>query len=141
MKEIKFEYILKSWKKIKKEKFTLEELEDISVWDFIYELNLDWDDFEIIARRQYTWLKDKNWKEIYFWDLIEHQAFIYEVVWNYDHIWFKQIKVVDWVDKSIYTDWWECLKQDYWKYFKIKNLFNFDSCKIIWNIYETLIDN
>lgn len=84
---------------------------------------------------QYTWLKDKNWKEIYFDDIIQHQEYLYQVVWNVDKIWFIQIKATI-TDFTIYADWWECLKSNYWRYFERKNLFNFDSCEIKWNIYE-----
>lgn len=31
---------------------------------------------------QYTWLKDKNWKEIYFEDYVLYKNTVYRVVWN-----------------------------------------------------------
>ena len=97
----------------------------------------DWDFKEIEEWTQalFTWLFDREWKGIYIWDMIQHQQYLYQVVWNFCEIWFKQVKTTI-TDFSNYTDWWECLKKDYWKYFKMSDLFNFDSCEIIWNIYQ-----
>ena len=70
---------------------------------------------------QFTWLTDKNWKEIYEWD---------KVVWNFT---YAEICLVIWDEKRC----WFYLKPIEWfsasdKYFKM------NSCKpeIIWNIYE-----
>ena len=35
-----------------------------------------------LTTMQYTWLKDKNWKEIYFEDYVLYKNTVYRVVWN-----------------------------------------------------------
>ena len=115
MREIKF----RAWDVINKKMYPVV----FSIWNWIIECKIDftnhtiekiesdWDDRPIVM--QYTWLKDKNWKEVYEWDIIK--VFTFE--WKYVE-----------TDKVIFEDWrftipWWWTHNLYW-------------CEIIWNIYE-----
>lgn len=137
--KVKFEYILKcknTWI-IKKQVFTLEELEKISILDYIYELNINWNDFEIIAKRQYVWIKDINKNEVYNWDIIRFFGFWFDIIW---YIKFWEYKT-DNLEDSFYDTWntWfyiECYNN--YSNLNYTNQINTKEWKIeiIWNIYE-----
>lgn len=123
MREIKFEYIFKykyNWKLTK-------EIYDISLLEM---LNIDiveaeWSK-EVLARRQYTWLKDKNGKEIYEWDIMQ------------DCFWEKNKWVIHW-------EQWNCAfiltdLEEYKRWNIYEPPYIIDGVwirnEIIWNIYE-----
>ena len=65
---------------------------------------------------QYTWLKDKEWKEIYEWDIIKLWKQIFEITFR----WWKFVPT--------YIDWsWDEIEDSRW----YNNII-----EIIWNIYE-----
>ena len=114
------------------------------LWEVFYEWEKHshyyWD-WEIIECKlmQFTWLLDKNWKEVYEWDLlkteINSRIWIYEIIfssWCFRKaLRYRSFEYEEDSDSNIYwdfyfnwTEWWA----------DIFTHTNFT--EIIWNIYE-----
>lgn len=106
-----------NWKTIKKVIAT-----DAWYWDDCY---AHWEKYSEILM-QYTWLKDKNWKEIYEWDIMK------SCYWDLTTIIFN--------DENWRFEW----NKSFWCSHKdMKDLLRY-GWEIIWNIYENpnlLINN
>lgn len=123
MREIKFEYIYWNWKDFLKKVFTIDEISNWYCYEFLCDMPM-YKDYKLIQYRQYTWLKDKNWKEIYEGDVIENK-------------WKKIICF------RLWTFWYF----DEYEYFyilkdasthKLSSVSTLLDIEIIWNIYESL---
>lgn len=116
MREIKFKFYPKEpWESIQYSENT----PLIFIWDYINDKS-NW------ITAQYTWLKDKNWKEIYEWDIMK------SCYWDLTTIIFN--------DENWRFEW----NKSFWCSHKdMKDLLRY-GWEIIWNIYENpnlLINN
>jgi len=112
-REIKFRAIV-NWKIIPV--FAIKYRSDwifVLVWDEISSTTYNIND---IVLQQFTWLKDKAWKEIYEWDVIDR--------WNNAIVCFN-----NWRLQPVY-DWWtsEDMEDDFYLFA--------NRCFVIGNIYE-----
>lgn len=128
MREIKFSYIFQhesTWMMMD-QLFTMEEIE---WWDFINQIKEKFPRWYLIARRQYTWLKDKNLKEIYFWDILatSNQDKDYDI-WEKEDYWYTV------VEENIYELW--IFYSKWHMTYDVESIYHFRFCEVIWNIYE-----
>lgn len=130
MREIKF----RAWNNTVKDRVKSEQfLNDVKVRatilpPSILSINHDERDF-----MQYTWLKDKNWKEIYEGDIVKRykdmfNPFYRTMVVRYDTMFpeFRLYKISNQAVSGIETIW----EHFYWEHNNPNNL------EVIWNIYE-----
>lgn len=78
---------------------------------------------------QYTWLKDKNGKEIYFWDILatSNQDKDYDI-WGKEDYWYTV------VEENIYELW--IVYSKWHMTYDVESIYHFRFCEVIGNIYE-----
>ena len=87
--------------------------------------NIDDFDLEQAKLMQYTWLKDKNWVEIYEWD----------IVYDKRNDKYAEVKMNNFWRWSLFWKDWDRMNEYHWEY--IFSWINPDnSIEVIWNIYE-----
>lgn len=91
MREIKFEYIYSNWKDFIKKSFTLDEISNWDCYEFMSDMPM-YKDYKLLTYRQYTWLKDKNWVDIYEWDIVSWWKI---VEWRWWAWWYSNIMYAD----------------------------------------------
>ncbi len=83
----------------------------------------DFDDWDIM---QYTWLKDKNWVEIYEWDVVKIiNDLDKENMFFLDKTLVSKVVFNKWAFKYIHKDKSESILYNWYK-----------TIEVIWNIYE-----
>jgi len=73
---------------------------------------------EVYEYMQFTWLKDKNWVEIYEWDVVRHKLS--------DYHWY-----INSVAERREFEWWPVVWEPATIWYQV-----FYEAEIIWNIYE-----
>lgn len=124
-REIKY----KTWDAYNKRMLWIISMHNLLYWDTPEWIYTNWMPNECLDFLQYTWLKDKNWKEIYKGDIL--YAGCYPAKNKY--------KVCFWIakinDNEDYGD-----NQISWFYLEDKKTkYHFDNVsnyEVIWNIYE-----
>lgn len=114
MREIKFRW--KSWDMWYNWFFHKNKLWEIWIYSIFHDMVMYCDKDTIW---QYTWLKDKNWKESFEWDIFIYDDEKYIIKYHNIFAWF----------------YWETLNWK-WIYKYDYDLEWFNDCEIIWNIYE-----
>ena len=117
MREIKF----RAWDKEKKvllDDFT-------TIWDWSSINNTFTDNEDEFIFMQFTGLKDKNWVEIYEWD----------IVYDKRNDKYAEVKMNNFWRWSLFWKDWDRMNEYHWEY--IFSWINPDnSIEVIWNIYE-----
>jgi len=135
-REIKFNVIYKdkvNWKTFNKT-FTLDDLVAQDHFDEISDSPL-LRDYEILVIRQLTWLKDKNWKEIYEGDVLQYKA-MYPKDFQERCPHKKYNRIWNWVTYSI--EYCAFMIDTTFKWEEIFCGFaEHKQWEIIWNIYES----
>ena len=118
MREIKF----RAWNKETKKIIDLKKITPLAL---DIRMTSDWlfiPFIEDMILMQYTWLKDKNWKEIFEWDIIEY--------WSYT-----DIKEKEYIYYNRWRAWFCRTKWELYWYSDLNSSIS-SSHIIIWNIYE-----
>ena len=87
----------------------------VLVWDEISSTTYNINDITLL---QFTWLKDKNWVDIYEWDIVRHKLS--------DYHWY-----INSVVERREFEWWPVVWEPATIWYQV-----FYEAEIIWNIYE-----
>ncbi len=113
---------------------------DLSISRIFWDYPL-WDNDDYYLE-QYIWIKDKNWIEIYEWDLVEALASIYPTDdtilsdWYRITTWIQKWRKVFRVDYQKNFHWFEFIW--YWWYYIDSNISNREYV-VVWNFRENSI--
>ena len=110
----------------------------IATWELLDNPFNSPDDFQVErwSISQYTRLKDKNDKEIYFWDILatSNSDEDYDL-WSKENNWYTVVK------EDVYELWINYSK--WYMTYDVESIYHFRFCEVIGNIYENydLIQN